>query len=183
MAGERQNVVTPTASPEAAQPQPRRPNSQSETVWHALSEATWVADGRQDAPRVVYTFSDPNCPYCNRFSETARPWVQAGKVQLRHILIGIINASSSTKAAAILGASDPTAALIENERNFRQGGIKPAASVPEVVRTRLTQNHDLMAKLGFRGTPGIVYLDDQGRLQRLNGLPRTGGWERILGHR
>ncbi|OZI71463.1 thiol:disulfide interchange protein DsbG [Bordetella genomosp. 12] len=161
----------------------RQPNTKSEPIWKQLAAATWVADGKADAPRVVYTFSDPNCPYCQRFSEAARPWVDAGKVQLRHLLIGLISPSSSTKAAAILTAPDSTAALRENERHFRRGGILAAADVPQAIRSRLDQNRDLMASLGFRGTPGILYLDDAGQLQRLNGLPRAGAWERILGRK
>src|SRR5690606_4457408 len=84
-----------------------------EQAWQALEESDWVLDGRADAPRVVYVFSDPNCPYCNRFWETARPWVDAGKVQLRHILVGVIREDSPGKAAAILSAKDPSAALLE----------------------------------------------------------------------
>ncbi len=68
-----------------------------EAIWKQLDESTWVADGKARAPRVVYAFSDPNCPYCNRFWEAARPWVDAGKVQLRHIIVGVIRADSSTK--------------------------------------------------------------------------------------
>lgn len=75
-------------------------------VWAQLESATWVLDGKADAPRIVYTFSDANCPYCNHFWEAARPWVNSGKVQLRHLLVGIIREDSPAKAAAILGASD-----------------------------------------------------------------------------
>src|SRR3546814_5178612 len=59
---------------------------------------------------------DANCPYCNAFWEAARPWVDSGKVQLRHILVGIIKDDSPAKAAAILGAPDRSAALLTNER-------------------------------------------------------------------
>lgn len=155
----------------------------SEAIWKQLDDSTWVADGKAQAPRVVYTFSDPNCPYCNRFWQAARPWVDAGKVQLRHIVVGVIRADSSTKAAAILGAPDRTAALLENERNFRQGGIKPAASVPAAIRDSLDNNQILMAELGFRGTPGILYKDEQGPVQRVNGMPRPDVLARVLGPR
>jgi thiol:disulfide interchange protein DsbG len=59
-------------------------------VWAKFETSNWIGDGKKDAPRVVYLFSDPNCPYCNMFWEQARPWVKAGKVQLRHIMVGII---------------------------------------------------------------------------------------------
>lgn len=45
-----------------------------------LEGSAWIADGVKNAPRVIYTFTDPNCPYCNKFWNDARPWVTAGKV-------------------------------------------------------------------------------------------------------
>ena len=49
-------------------------------VWAKMDASHWIADGDKNAPRVVYLFSDPNCPYCTMFWEQARPWVKAGKV-------------------------------------------------------------------------------------------------------
>ncbi|MFJ2994912.1 thiol:disulfide interchange protein DsbG [Pandoraea sp. NPDC087047] len=154
-----------------------------ETLWAKLDASTWVQDGNTDAPRVVYTFSDPNCRYCHRFWDAARPWVDSGKVQLRHVMVGVIKVDSSTKAAAILGASDRAAALRQHEREFESGGIKPAPSVPSDIALRLDANQDLMAELGFRGTPGIVYLDAQGTLARVNGMPRPEMLATVLGPR
>ncbi|MDM8359214.1 thiol:disulfide interchange protein DsbG [Pandoraea communis] len=155
----------------------------SEAAWSKLAASTWVQDGKADAPRVVYTFSDPNCPYCNRFWEAARPWVDSGKVQLRHIMVGVIKADSSAKAAAILGAPDPAAALLQNERHLASGGIAPAPGVsPDIART-LDAHQQLMTELGFRGTPGIVYRDDEGLIQRVNGMPRPAALASVLGPR
>ncbi|MGH8465021.1 MAG: thiol:disulfide interchange protein DsbG, partial [Pseudomonas sp.] len=36
-------------------------------VWAKMEKSNWIADGKADAPRIVYLFSDPNCPYCNMF--------------------------------------------------------------------------------------------------------------------
>lgn len=155
----------------------------SDVAWAQLQASKWVADGKADAPRVVYTFSDPNCPYCNRFWEAARPWVDAGKVQLRHVMVGIIRQDSPTKAAAILEAKDPSAALLENESRFDKGGIKPAAEVSPATAQILDDHRDLMMSLGFRGTPGIVVLDDQGVIKKYNGMPQAGAMVDVLGPR
>lgn len=34
-----------------------------DNVWKNLEKATWIQDGQKNAPRIVYVFSDPNCPY------------------------------------------------------------------------------------------------------------------------
>lgn len=152
-------------------------------TWAELESATWVRDGKEDAPRVIYTFTDANCPYCHQFWEAARPWVDAGKVQLRHLLVGVIRADSPGKAAAILGASDPSAALLENELKMDQGGIKPLASIPDDLRKTLEDNQMLMMATGFRGTPGIVVRDDKGLIKKFNGMPQGEQLDQVLGPR
>lgn len=155
----------------------------SDKQWAQLQSATSVRDGKADAPRVVYAFSDANCPYCHRFWEAARPWVDAGKVQIRHIMVGIIKEDSPAKAAAILGAADPSAALLENERKYAQGGITPAKSVPANIRTILDDNQMLMLSMGFRGTPGIVVRGHDGVLKKYNGMPQGPQLTEVLGPR
>lgn len=53
-------------------------------AWDSLEAAGWVGDGRPDAEHIVYVFTDANCPFCNQLWTSARPWVEAGMVQLRH---------------------------------------------------------------------------------------------------
>ncbi|WP_314402214.1 thiol:disulfide interchange protein DsbG [Stenotrophomonas rhizophila] len=155
----------------------------SEKMWNKLDASAWVRDGRADAPRVVYTFSDANCPYCHRFWDAARPWVDSGKVQLRHIMVGVIREDSPAKAAAILTAPNPSAALLENEHNFDNGGIKPVAKLSPEVANKLDANQELMIEMGFQGTPGILFKDDKGMLQRRSGMPQGQDMDLVMGKR
>ena len=108
-------------------------------AWSQLEDSDWVADGSDDADVVLYTFTDPNCPYCYRFREMANPWIEAGKVQLRHILVGILKEDSAPKAATILAADDPESALRQHHENSQDGGI-------EVDRSVVSQTYnDVMA--------------------------------------
>ena len=70
-------------------------------TWNQLEKSSWIADGSPSAPRVIYTFTDPNCPYCNKFWNDAQPWVKAGKVQVRHVLVGILRDNSAGKAGGL----------------------------------------------------------------------------------
>lgn len=48
----------------------------------------------------------PNCPFRNLFWKQARPWVEAGDVQLRHVMVGMLRPDSAGKSAALLAAED-----------------------------------------------------------------------------
>ena len=146
-----------------------------------LEESAWIADGAKTAPRVVYTFTDPNCPYCNKFWNDAQPWITAGKVQVRHVVVGILGPTSPGKAAALLSAPDPQAALKLHEQQHRSGGIKPLAQVPVKVRAQLEANQELMQQLGFSATPATLYQDADGNLQSVMGAPSSEKLKQVLG--
>lgn len=146
-----------------------------------LKASTWVGDGNAQAPRQVYVFTDPNCPYCHQFWEQSRPWVKAGKVQLRHILVGVLSDSSPGKAAAILAASDPAKALAQHESNMATGGIEPLKSISAELQATLLGNQALMGELGMQATPAIFYTDAQGVLRATRGAPAQADLEKILG--
>ena len=95
-------------------------------MWKKMASAHWLQDGRKDAPIVLYVFADPFCPYCKQFWQQSRPWVEAGKVQIRTLLVGVIKPESPATAAAILasnenGSDDPESySAGENENAQRQ---------------------------------------------------------------
>lgn len=153
----------------------------AEKMWQRLADSAWVAEGSADAPRTLYVFSDPNCPYCHVFWRRIQPWIKAGRVQVRYVMVGVIARSSPHKAAAILTASKPARALQSNHHSFRQGGIDPMDSIPADVRSKLIANARLMRAFGLRGTPGIVYRGQQGLLKRWRGVPVKAEISRLLG--
>lgn len=155
----------------------------TEKFWKQLENSTWILDGKKNAPRIVYTFTDPNCPYCNKFWNDARPWITAGKVQLRHVMVGILGPTSAGKAAALLAAKDPQAALTQHEQQHAKGGVKPLAQVPEKNRAQLEANQKLMQQLGSSATPTIFYKDASGNMQKLQGAPSAEMLTKIMGPR
>ena len=150
-------------------------------VWGKMEASNWIADGKKDAPRIVYLFSDPNCPYCNVFWEQARPWVKAGKVQLRHIMVGIIREDSPGKSAALLAAKDPGKALEEHEKAGKLSSLKALKEVPPAIQAKLAANMQLMEDLELQATPAIFYMDDKGELQQQQGAPSPDKLAKILG--
>jgi len=152
-------------------------------IWKQLEKSAWIADGSNNAPRVVYTFTDPNCPYCNKFWNDARPWVTTGKVQLRHIIVAILTPTSAGKAAALLSASDPQAALTRHEQQHASGGVKPLGRITATIRAQLDANQKLMQQLGSSATPTIFYKDASGNQQKIQGAPSAQMLTQILGPR
>jgi thiol:disulfide interchange protein DsbG len=155
----------------------------TDRAWKQLEQSTWIGDGKNNAPRIVYTFTDPNCPYCNKFWNDARPWVTSGKVQLRHVMVAILGPTSPGKAAAILAAKDPQAALAQHEQQHAAGGVKPLGQVPEKIGAQLDANQKLMQQLGSSATPTIFYKDASGKLQKMQGAPSGEMLAKILGPR
>ena len=153
----------------------------SKEVWGKMEASNWIADGKKDAPRIVYLFSDPNCPYCNMFWEQARPWVDSGKVQLRHIMVGIIREDSPAKSAALLAAKDPSQALADHEKAGKQSKLKALKEVPPAIQAKLAANMQLMDDLELQATPAIFYMDDKGELQQQQGAPSPDKLQKILG--
>jgi thiol:disulfide interchange protein DsbG len=150
-------------------------------IWGKMEASNWIGDGNKDAPRIVYLFSDPNCPYCNLFWEQARPWVKAGKVQLRHIMVGIIREDSPGKSAALLAAKDPQKALADHEKSGKDSSLKALKDVPPAIQAKLAANMQLMEELELAATPAIFYMDDKGQLQQQQGAPSPEKLVKILG--
>lgn len=154
---------------------------QNEKAWSQVENADWVRDGDADAPVIVYTFTDPNCPFCHRFRQAAEPWIDAGKVQLRHVMVGILKQDSLPKAATILGSDNPRAALKENQQNHGKGGIEVDRSIVSENAKKVQENNKLMSSLGLSATPSTYYRDGNGNIQMKQGAPRPGEMEAIMG--
>jgi thiol:disulfide interchange protein DsbG len=156
-------------------------------LWKQLESSRWIADGQAKAPRTVYVFTDPNCPYCNKFWADARPWVDSGKVTLRHVMVGILTPTSAGKAAALLADKNPSQALAAHERDHTaetaktlasgrpkpldDKGVKPLAAIPAAIQAQLDANEKLMAAFGLQATPAVVWRDAAGAVQMRTGVP------------
>jgi thiol:disulfide interchange protein DsbG len=156
-------------------------------AWKQLESSHWLEDGKKGAPRTVYVFTDPNCPYCNKFWADARPWVDSGKVVLRHVLVGVLTPTSRGKAAALLADRNPAQALLTYERNHAaqnsktlatgrprplgDDGLNPLAMIPPAIDAQLEANERLMTALGIVATPAMVWQDGAGMMQVRTGAP------------
>jgi thiol:disulfide interchange protein DsbG len=135
-----------------------------------------IAEGRPTAP-LLYVFADPNCSFCYRFYKMAEPLVAAGRLQLRWVMVGFLQSTSTAKAAAILAARDPLAALHADEDRFdtahESGGIAPANGQDKKIEAVLKEHLAAMDSVGGVGTPTLLYRDERGRWAAEVGLPSS----------
>ena len=159
----------------------------ADAAWGQVEKSHWIADGSGKAPRIVYVLTDPNCPYCNKLWSDARPWINAGKVQLRHIMVGILTPTSAGKAAALLTSKNPAAALAAHEqantaanakvmaagrpKPLEDNGIKPLGKISPAAQAELDANEQPMESLQLRATPALIWRDDKGAVQTRTGAP------------
>ena len=152
-------------------------------AWPQLESSHWVRDGAEDADTIIYTFTDPNCPYCHRFREQAAPWIDAGKVQLRHIMVGILKEDSLTKAATILGSEDSQTMLNQHQNRYQEGGIEVDRQKVSRAHLDVKANNQLMQELGLQATPSTVYRNQEGKVKMVQGMPNPQALERMMGSR
>lgn len=146
-------------------------------LWQDMAGQHWTRDGDEEAPRIIYTFSDPNCPYCRQFWEDAQPWVESGEVQVRHLMVGILKADSPEKAAAILNADNPGRALAEHYRS----GAMPDTEGGEQSEEWVSENTQLMRDSQLHATPATFYQDDNGDVHSVMGAPSPDKLRAMMG--
>ncbi|RKG40876.1 thiol:disulfide interchange protein DsbG [Acinetobacter rongchengensis] len=141
-------------------------------IWKSLEKSTWIQDGKADAEKIIYVFNDPNCGYCHTFWKQARPFVNSGKVQLRHIMVGVIRPSSKGQAASILNSSNPVEVFTEYNLANGKSKLKEMQSIPQDLSEKIDFNTKLMDKYGFYATPALIWKDSKGEIQSQQGVPK-----------
>lgn len=112
---------------------------EGQRMWSVLLKTPAIHEGRTDAPNTLVVFADPFCPYCKTFWQKAQPWITAGKVQMRTLLVGVIKPESGRYAAAILSAANPGNNMnYQTEKRSRPFQQKPIR--PSKISFRLTSN-------------------------------------------
>jgi thiol:disulfide interchange protein DsbG len=147
-----------------------------------LDRAHWIASGAKSSARVVYVFTDPECPFCNDLWKALKS-ARAPDVQIRYLLVAVIDADSRGKDAAILESEDPAASLEKHERNYARGGVAPKATLQPATSETISVNADLMGALQIYGTPGLVYLDEHNQVKVFAGMPDPDQLRMIVGKR
>ncbi len=158
------------------------PPGSSAGLVERLDHARWISSGAKAPARVVYVFVDPDCPFCNELWKAMKA-ARAPDVQIRSLLVAVIDDDSRGRDAAILESSDPAATLDDHERRFDRGGIAPKSTVRPATSEIISANESLMRASHIFGTPGLVYRDESGEVKVFAGMPDSRQLRMIVGRR
>ncbi|MHC1479500.1 thiol:disulfide interchange protein DsbG [Frateuria aurantia] len=152
------------------------------SLWESLQQTHWVAEGSDHPKRIVYVFTDTECPYCHRLWQATQPYLQQGDVQIRNIIVAVIAPESLGRGAAVLSAADPHATYLAHEQHFRNNSPVPVLKdVPTDVKRKIAENEALMDKLQIEGTPTVLYKDAGGSIRMVPGMPSQDTLKSIFG--
>lgn len=145
--------------------------SRIEAALAAAPKATWVAQGQ--GHHVLYVFFDPNCGYCPMLYKNLQPLIAPHDLQLRWIPVAMLDATSLGKAAAILQAKDPKAALDYNEAHYNTEAY--TGSIPEEIpsaatEARLRANEVLLNQVGIPVVPTMLFQAKSGEAMMIQGV-------------
>lgn len=144
--------------------------SGADAVLAATPKAAWIAEGQ--GRRIVYVFFDPNCPSCALLHQNLQTLIKSHDLQVRWIPVAVVNATSPGKAAAILQAPDPLAALRQNEEHYHgesySGGI--AEDIPTIESERkLRASEQLLNRLDIPVVPSMLFTGKDGHAVLIQG--------------
>jgi thiol:disulfide interchange protein DsbG len=154
------------------------PKVDYDKMWGELEQSTFVAEGPKDAKTTIYVFKDANCGYCHLAWKAFQPYVKAG-LQVRWIPVAFLAPDSGAKAAVLMTAKDPAAAIRDLHENFARKTTLPPVSAD--IKAKLDANEKLMKAWGFKGTPALFYKDKNGKVQAVSGMPRLSELPAITG--
>lgn len=160
---------------------PAYADTDNNSVLKDAQEASWIAQG--SGKQIVYVIFDANCPYCHVFYKESQSHLK--DAQFRWIPVGLLADTSAGKAAAMLSASNPEAALRKNEDGFElkhdgMGGIEELKKIPADIQLDLGENLDLLAETGPELVPKIIYQDANGKAHVITGALSSDELDMIL---
>lgn len=149
-----------------------RPGWQDLATSYFITETSLAAN--QETPKsTIYMLYDANCPFCHLAWLALQPYREAG-LEVRWIPVAYLKPDSRDKAAAILSAPEnQQAALLEKSMQAFGTNSTEFTKAPSTKdKEQLQTNMNLMQSLGLNGTPGWVWLDEEGKMQTHSGMLR-----------
>lgn len=146
-------------------------------AYKGIDKTHWISEGKDAAKHKIYIVVDTNCYYCKRLHEVVQPFIDAGDLQVRWIMVAI-GPDSKGKSAHILSAktnAEAVALIKENEDKFDEktgrGGISALSDdgAAKQAFVKVADNTAFLTNNHFAGTPVVLYKDMSGAPKAIPG--------------
>jgi thiol:disulfide interchange protein DsbG len=132
--------------------------------------------------QAVYVLFDPQCPHCGRLWQASVPL--HSKVKFVWIPVSFNPTKSLPQGAALLSAANPVEAMTAHEQSLLAGtgGMSASADIPEELKQAITNNTQLLNRLGINSVPYLLGKHRKtGEVVSYNGAMDTAALANLLG--
>ena len=132
--------------------------------------------------QAVYVLFDPQCPHCGRLWQASLPL--HSKAKFVWIPISFNPTKSLPQGAALLSAANPVEAMNAHEQSLLAGtgGMSASSDVPEEIKQAITNNTQLLNRLGVDSVPFLLGKHRKtGEIVSFNGAMETAALANLLG--
>jgi thiol:disulfide interchange protein DsbG len=172
-------AAAPNASAAASPSAPANSGSSYDMV---AADSKGFTVGALMSAQAVYVLFDPQCPHCGRLWQASVPLLS--KVKFVWIPVSFNPAKSLPQGAALLSAPNPVEAMTAHEQSLLAGtgGMSASADVPEELKQAITNNTQLLNRLGVNSVPYLLGKHRKtGDIVSYNGAMDTAALANLLG--
>jgi len=136
----------------------------AEQLFSDVEGSNWIPLGDANAP-YIYSFIDPQCPYCHKFMNDLRAnYIDKGLIQVRMIPVGF-RPETLAQASFLLAVPNP-----QNRWYSHLDGDKTALPVtPDINQQGVQRNLAIMQSWKVNVTPFTVYRSKGGEVKIVQG--------------
>ncbi len=134
----------------------------SEQLYYDVETSNWVPIGAAGTP-MFYSFIDPQCPHCHAMMQDLKPYIDAGKVQVRMIPVGF-REETRAQAAFLMATPSPETVWWRH-----MDGSSPIPASQEISQQGVQRNLSIMQSWKLSVTPLIIYRAKDGKVKIIRG--------------
>ena len=145
------------AAPKAEQVVTEKVANPNLELWKKIANLATINIG--DKGGTIYVVADAMCHYCKDYLKTLTPYIDAGKLQVKVIPIGILGYDSTEMSASVLASKDPAKVWMDIVSG-------KSYTTPETVDNNkissVTNNTDVLGEFDIHSTPQTIYKNAKG---------------------
>ncbi len=138
----------------------------SEQLFSDVENSNWFSVGQAGTP-VFYSFIDPQCPHCHEMMKGIREHIEAGRIQVRLIPIGL-KEESRAQAAFLLATPAPDKVWWKH----MDGDKNALPAKREINQQGVQKNLSVMQSWKLDATPFLVYRGKDKKVKMIRGKPK-----------